>query len=174
MSFILLLAFWFSPSCISTSLNFCQIRPFALSTYNPLHHSICLHSSLVSFSAYNSCGLLIQRPVTGQIRILFVFSVESSCPTRSSTNSVRSCCLHRPQWSLCYCDYHSHRCDLRKYRCLINTDLTAFLTQSPNRTQSKFHSLHQPFKITELFQINTSERSRGSLSESPRSRGRRT
>ena len=70
------------PSCISISLSLCQIRPFALSTYNPLHQSICIHSSLISFSVYNFCGSLIQRPALGQIRILF-FSVESSRPTVS-------------------------------------------------------------------------------------------
>jgi hypothetical protein len=69
-----------SPSCISISLSFCPIRPFVLSTYNPLHHSICIHSSLVGFSVYNSCGLLMQRPALGQIRI---FSVGSSRPTAS-------------------------------------------------------------------------------------------
>lgn len=72
-----------SSSCISISSSFCQIRPFALTTYNPLHHSICIHSSLIGFSVYNSCGLLTQRPALGQIRILFVFSVGSSRPTVS-------------------------------------------------------------------------------------------
>lgn len=126
-----------SPSCISISLSFCQIRPFALSTYNPLHHSICIDSSLISFSVYKPCGLLIQRPALGQIRILFVFSVDCLVQlSRPSANSVRSCCLYQPQRSLCSCDYHSHRCDLRKYRCLTNTDLAACLTQSPNRTHN--------------------------------------
>jgi len=122
---------WFL-SWFSISLSFCLIRPFALSTYNPLHHSICIHSSLISFSVHKSCGLLMQRPALGQIRIMLIF-VQLS---RSSANSVRSCCLYHPQRALCSCDYHSHRCDLRKYRCLINTDLTTYLTQSPNRTHN--------------------------------------
>ena len=113
----------------SISLSFCPIRPFVLSTYNPMHHSICIHSSLISFSVHKSCGLFMQRPALGQIRIMLIF-VQLS---RSSANSARSCCLHHPQRSLCSCDYHSYRCGLRKYRCLINTDLTAYLTQSPNR-----------------------------------------
>lgn len=126
-----------SPSCISISLSFCQIRPFALSTYNSLHHSICIHSSLISFSVYNSCGLLTQRPALGQIRILFVFSVGSPRPTVSFLSQQCPILLFTPaSTALCSFDYHSHRCGLRKYRCLINTDLAAYLTQSLNKTQS--------------------------------------
>jgi len=112
-------------------------KTFALSTYNPLHHSICIHSSLISFSVYNSCGLLTQRPALGQIRILFVFSVGSSRPTVSFLSQQCPILLFTPaSTALCSFDYHSHSCDLRKYRCLINTNLAAHLTQSPNRAHN--------------------------------------
>ena len=84
----LAVGFWFPPPCISISLNFCQIRPFALSTYNPLHHSVCIHLGLVSFSVYNSCDLLIQRPAIRQI--MHHSNPHHSSPNRSNLRRSRS------------------------------------------------------------------------------------